>query len=70
MYSADERINIWRIFNQCDARPTVNQPFEKITVRTFSNTNSIEVALVTVAGEAITYNETCETKQIVLHSIF
>ncbi|HIE83734.1 MAG TPA: hypothetical protein EYQ00_07775, partial [Dehalococcoidia bacterium] len=33
MYSADERINIWRIFNQCDARPTVNQPFEKITVR-------------------------------------
>ncbi len=51
MYSADERINIWRIFNQCDARPTVNQPFEKITVRTFSNTNSIEVALVTVAGE-------------------
>lgn len=51
MYSADERIHIWRIFNQCDARPTINRPFDNITVRTYGNSNDIEVALVTVTGE-------------------
>lgn len=51
MYSADERINIWRMFNQCDAQPTINQPFEKITLRTYGNAHDIEVVLCTVAGE-------------------
>ena len=51
MYSADERINIWRMFNQCDAQPTINQPFEKITLRTYVNAHDIEVVLCTVAGE-------------------
>jgi len=51
MYSADGRIQIWQIFNQCDARPTINRPFDNITVRTYGNSNDIEVALVTVTGE-------------------
>ena len=51
MYSADERINIWRMFNRCDPRPTINRPFKKITLRTYINTNGIEVVLCTVAGE-------------------
>ena len=51
MYSADERINIWQIFNQCDAQPTINRPFDNITVRTYVNANGIEVVLCTVAGE-------------------
>ena len=51
MYSADGRIQIWQIFNQCDARPTINRPFDNITVQTYRNSNDIEVALVTVAGE-------------------
>ncbi len=51
MYSADGRIQIWQIFNQCDARPTINRPFDTITVQTYCNSNGIEVALVTVAGE-------------------
>ena len=51
MYSADGRIQIWQIFNQCDARPTINRPFDTITVQTYRNANDIEVALVTVAGE-------------------
>jgi poly(3-hydroxybutyrate) depolymerase len=51
MYSADERINIWKIFNQCDAQPTIDRPFKKITLRTYVNTNGFEVVLCTVAGE-------------------
>jgi len=51
MYSADERIHIWRMFNQCDARPTINQPFNNITIRTFGNANGVDIALLTVAGE-------------------
>ena len=51
MYSADERINIWRMFNQCDAQPTINQPFKKITLRTYVNANDIQVVLCTVTGE-------------------
>ena len=51
MYSADERIHIWRMFNQCDAQPTINQPFKKITLRTYVNANDIQVVLCTVTGE-------------------
>jgi polyhydroxybutyrate depolymerase len=51
MYSADKRINIWRMFNQCDAQPTINQPFENLTLRTYVNAHDIEVVLCTVAGE-------------------
>ena len=39
------------MFNQCDAQPTINQPFEKITLRTYGNAHDIEVVLCTVAGE-------------------
>ena len=51
MYSADERINIWRMFNQCDTQPTIDRPFEKITLRTYVNANGIDVVLCTVSGE-------------------
>ena len=51
MYSADERIHIWRMFNQCDAQPTINEPFKKITLRTYVNANDIQVVLCTVTGE-------------------
>lgn len=51
MYSAEKRIDIWRMFNSCLPDPEVIHIGEEITVYTYSSQSGIDVALSTVKGE-------------------
>jgi len=52
MYSARERIDIWRRFNQCDPNPVVEKKGEEIVLYTYSNaTSGIEVVLCEVKDQ-------------------
>lgn len=51
MYSAKERIEIWRKFNECSSEPSVKNLNEKVTIYTYSNPAGIEVVLIDVKGE-------------------
>ena len=43
MYSAEERIEIWRRFNQCSPNPTIKKHGEEIVWYTYTNPDGIEV---------------------------
>ena len=51
MYSAAQRIDLWRTFNQCAAQPVISRPGEEVTLSTYANEGGIEVVLCEVKGE-------------------
>lgn len=53
MYSAEERIDIWRTFNRCDPEPVVVKEGEgeEITVYTYTNSDGLEVVYCKVADQ-------------------
>lgn len=51
MYSAKERMEIWRTFNDCDPDANVTQLKDKITISTYSCPSGIEVALAVLEGQ-------------------
>lgn len=51
MYSAEERIAIWRTFNECLPDPLVTNKGGDIEVFTYANESGIEVAYCKVKGE-------------------
>ncbi|MDG2185688.1 MAG: tetratricopeptide repeat protein, partial [Mariniblastus sp.] len=51
MYSAAQRIDIWRTFNQCAAQPVIAKRGEEVTLSTYANEGGIEVVLCEVKGE-------------------
>ncbi len=51
MYSAAQRVEIWRSFNQCDPEPETSPYGDKMSVRTYSNRDGIEVAICEVKDE-------------------
>lgn len=51
MYSAAERIEIWRKFNQCDPDPVVLKHGDEIEVDTYACPSGVEVALCKVKDQ-------------------
>ena len=51
MYSARERIDIWRRFNQCNPNPVVEKKGKEIVLYTYSNAAGIEVVLCEVKDQ-------------------
>lgn len=51
MYSAAERIDVWRVFNRCQSDPSVVSTGEEVVCRTYANQSGIEVALCSVKGQ-------------------
>ena len=51
MYSLEERIKIWRNFNQCFSEPVVKKRGKEIEIATYTNDIGIEVAFCEVKGE-------------------
>ena len=51
MYSAAQRIDLWRTFNGCAAQPVISRPSEEVTLSKYSNGEGIEVVLCEVKGE-------------------
>jgi polyhydroxybutyrate depolymerase len=51
MYSAAERIDVWREFNGCQSDPSVVSAGEEVVCRTYANPTGIEVALCSVKGQ-------------------
>lgn len=51
MYSAEERIEIWRTFNQCDPDPVVKKKGEEIAWYTYTNPDGIEVVYCKVKDQ-------------------
>ena len=51
MYSAAQRIDVWRTFNQCRPGPVVVNKGEEVVVYTYANQSGIEVALCKVKGQ-------------------
>ena len=51
MYSALERIEVWRTFNQCLPDPVVENQGDEIVVYTYSNKSGLEVAFCKVKGQ-------------------
>jgi len=51
MYSAAERIDLWRKFNRCGPNPVVVSKGQEIVVYTYANKSGIEVAFCKVKGQ-------------------
>ena len=51
MYSAKERIDIWRRFNDCRSEPVTTKHGEKITLHTYSSLSGHQAAYCKVSGE-------------------
>ncbi|MBT3482513.1 MAG: hypothetical protein HN457_13900 [Opitutales bacterium] len=51
MYSATERIDVWRTFNQCGPDPVVEKVGDEITVYTYTNLDGIEVVYCKVKDQ-------------------
>jgi poly(3-hydroxybutyrate) depolymerase len=51
MYSAKERIDIWRRFNDCQSEPVTTKHGRKITLHTYSSLSGHQVAYCKVSGE-------------------
>ena len=51
MYSARERIEIWRRFNQCDQKPMLRNHGEGISVQSYTGPSGNEVAFCKVEGQ-------------------
>jgi poly(3-hydroxybutyrate) depolymerase len=51
MYSAEERIEIWRTFNECPTYPVITNDLEDIEVSTYTGESGIQVIYCKVFGE-------------------
>jgi len=51
MYSADERIDVWCKFNQCDLKRVFVKQGDGLVVSTFRNSSGIEVSICKVKGQ-------------------
>jgi poly(3-hydroxybutyrate) depolymerase len=51
MYSAEERIEIWRTFNECLSNPVISNELEDIEVSTYTAESGIQVIYCKVYGE-------------------
>jgi poly(3-hydroxybutyrate) depolymerase len=51
MYSATERIDVWRTFNRCRPDPVVVEKGEEMVVYTYANQSGIEVAFCKVKDQ-------------------
>ncbi len=51
MYSADERIEIWRKFNRCGPDPVVVNQGDEIVVYTYASPTGVEVALCKIKDQ-------------------
>lgn len=51
MYSAAERIEVWRTFNQCGPDPVIEEIGEEIVVYTYANPNGVEVVYCKVKDQ-------------------
>ena len=45
MYSAAQRIAIWRAFNECESQPVIKAHGKEIKVKTYTNSDGIELAI-------------------------
>jgi len=52
MYSADERIEIWRKFNRCGPDPVVVKKGDEVVVYTYTSQSGLEVALCKIKDQA------------------
>ena len=50
MYSAEERIEIWRDFLNCDPKPSINTQIEGMTIRTYRSDKGSEVVYCMLHG--------------------
>jgi len=51
MYSARERVDIWRTFNQCYPRPVVVKKGEEVVLYTYANAAGVEVVFCRVKDQ-------------------
>ena len=51
MYSAARRMEVWRKFNQCAARPEITEQGEELEVHTFASPFEMEVVLCKAKGQ-------------------
>ena len=51
MYSAARRMEVWRKFNQCEARPEIKGQGEELEVHTFTSPSGMEVVLCKAKGQ-------------------
>ena len=51
MYSAARRMEVWRKFNQCAARPEITGQGEELEVHTFASPSGMEVVLCKAKGQ-------------------
>jgi hypothetical protein len=51
MYSAAQRIEIWRKFNRCEPEPVVTQHDDEIVLETYPSPSGIEVVLCKVKNQ-------------------
>ena len=51
MYSADERIEIWRKFNRCGPDPVVVKKGDEVVVYTYASQSGLEVALCKIKDQ-------------------
>jgi poly(3-hydroxybutyrate) depolymerase len=45
MYSAEQRIAVWRAFNECKSQPVMKAYGKEINVQTYTNSDGIELAI-------------------------
>ncbi len=45
MYSAEQRVAVWRAFNECHSQPLMKAHGKEIKVRTYTNRDGIELAI-------------------------
>lgn len=45
MYSAEQRIAVWRAFNECKSKPVTKAHGKEIKVQTYTNSDGIELAI-------------------------
>ena len=50
MYSAEQRIEIWRSFLKCNPKPSINTKIKGMTVKTYLNDKELEVVYCMLHG--------------------
>ena len=50
MYSAEQRIEIWRNFLECEPKPSTNTKIEGMTIKTYANDNGHEIVYCMLHG--------------------
>ena len=51
MYSAEQRIAVWRAFNECKSKPVTKAHGKEIKVQTYTNSDGIELAICEAKGQ-------------------